>query len=82
MSGGHVAAIIYVAITNTIFIIFGSILVHYGREFDSVSDTPVDFLRQITTDWTAVPFIDISVTTDTTCPTGSTEVFTRPWYGI
>lgn len=70
------------AITNVIFIIFGSILVHYGRQLNAMSDTPVDYLRQITTDWTAVPFIDITVTSDTTCPTGSTEVFTRPWFGI
>ena len=78
----EIAAIIYVAITNVIFIAFGSILIYCGKELDAMSDTPVDYLRQITTDWTAVPFVDITVTTATTCPTGSTEVYSRPWYGI
>lgn len=47
-----------------------------------IEDTPVDVLRQIKPDWEAVPFVDISVTDDWLCPEGSTEVFTRLWYGM
>ena len=47
-----------------------------------MTDPKTDYLRQITTDWTTTPFIDIEVIDGWDCGEGKTEVFTRPWYGI
>ena len=38
-----------------------------GQNLSEMEDPRTDFLRQITTDWTTVPFIDIEVTDDWYC---------------
>ena len=54
-----------------------------GFEISTLDDPRTDYIRQITWDWAAVPFVDISVTDAWTCEDESTqvEVFSRPWYG-
>ena len=49
---------------------------------NNIVDTQIDVLKQIRPDWETVPFVDISVTDDWVCPKGTTEVFTRVWYGM
>ena len=53
-----------------------------GDNLNAMEDPKTDYLRQITTDWTTTPFIDIEVIDGWDCGEGKTEVFTRPWYGI
>ena len=60
----------------------GSMLIYYGKQLNNIEDTPVDFIRQITTDWTATPYVGIQVTTNTYCPDGYESIYSRPWYGI
>ena len=36
---------------------------------------------EIANDWTDVPFVDLIVTTDDTCPGDSDIVMTKPWLG-
>ena len=37
-----------------------------------MEDPKTDYLRQIASDWTQVPFVDISVTSDWVCPNKET----------
>ena len=53
-----------------------------GDDLNAMDDPRTDYLRQITTDWTTTPFIDIEVIDGWDCGEGKTEVFARPWYGI
>ena len=57
-------------------------MVHYGNILEKIEDTPTDVIKQIRTDWTQVPFVEVQVTNDWYCPSGWTEIFSRPWYGI
>ena len=42
----------------------------------------LDFINQISRDWSTAPFIDIVVTNETTCPESHPDiVFSRPFYG-
>lgn len=71
---------VYTAITNIVFLVFGSMLVSLGRDLNSMTNPvySVQYVHKITTDWTTVPFIDIYVTNSTFCKYGSIEVFQKP----
>ena len=54
----------------------------YGAKLNDIKDPATDYLTQILFDWSTVPFVNITVTSEWTCPEGQSEVFTRPWYGM
>ena len=39
-------------------------------------------LMQVVVDWQTVPFVNIAVTEQTTCPEGTELVLSRDWYGL
>ena len=44
-----------------------AVFVNLSDDLRAMEDPRTDFLRQITTDWTTVPFVDIEVTDDWYC---------------
>ena len=69
---------IYVAFVQLMVLGLGVYYIIQAHALLNSSDTSIDFLSQITTDWQVQPFIEITETTSTfTCPEGTTEVFQR-----
>ena len=77
----NMAAGCYILVTIALFIGFGGVLIHSGKVIEQKSYQPTSYVNQIKTDWETQPFIDITVTDNYYCPTGSVEIYTRVWYG-
>ena len=63
---------------------FYKVVLWVGEGIDGLSENTnnLDFIHQISDDWTTPPFIDIIVTENTTCPESHPDiVFSRPFYG-
>ena len=63
-------------------LVFSILLYNYSVDLNNIEDPATEYLNQILIDWSTVPFVDVMVTNEWTCPDGQSEVFTRPWYGI
>ena len=74
--------IIFATMKQCTLLIFGAMVLHNGNELTSFENTPTNVQYQIRADWDTVPFVDVTITTEWICPDGSTEIFSRPWYGI
>ena len=74
--------VIYAYSTNAFVFIASVVLIVLHMTMKGVEDTQINVLRQIRPDWETVPFVDITVTDAWSCPAGTTEVFTRVWFGL
>jgi len=64
-------------------IAIGSCLISWDDEvFDNQPTIQGDYFSQVTKDWDRVPFTELHVTDQTSCPDGTELVFERVWYGM
>ena len=59
----------------------GLLLILWGSTIEESNDQ-TNPLSQVAVDWQTVPFVDIMVTEETTCPEGTELVLSRDWYGL
>ena len=76
-----------VGIMSTIGFLFtlgiGSYFKYFANHFDEKYDFPiVSNVADIPTDWSTIPLVDILVTDEDECPSGSEPIFQKIWYGL
>ena len=69
----------YLTMVWVLYFIYSIVLCVIGNQLRNQEDTHVDFIRQITTDWTAVPFVNIEPVTTSVdqwaCPDGTSAIY-------
>ena len=81
MAEKRIILAIWSLITLSVWLAFGSVLVHSGKVITENGYQPTNYINQIVDDWSVQPFTDIMVTEDFLCPEGWSEVYERVWYG-
>ena len=61
------AALCYSVTAYVYLVCMCAVFYSLGKNLSEMEDPRTDFLHQITTDWTTVPFVDIEITDDWYC---------------
>ena len=56
-------------------------MIGLALSFQEFGHHKMAYLNQIAEDWETLPFVNLTVTTDTRCPTGTEEVIYKTWMG-
>ena len=62
--------------------ILGILMVVRSNDIAGLSAQPTNYLNQVVYDWQTVPFVNITVTDETSCPKDTELVLQRDWYGM
>jgi len=74
--------VVYNLCTLMMAIIFGIVMVIRSNDIGDLTQHPTSYLNQVVYDWQTVPFVNITVTDETSCPENTDLVIQRDWYGM
>ena len=71
----------YLFYSSGVFALFAILLINMSLWFRDDAYPDIGNANEVARDWARQPLVDITVTRDESCPSGTEAIFFRPWLG-